>query len=73
MSDHVVEFIKRVGENDKMRVLSSNLSRFRNEFNKFSNTGTRMLDCIYDMALESLKIAFWEQKCQDFATCFATL
>ena len=55
MSDHVVEFIKRVGENDKMRVLPSNLSRFRNEVNKFSNTGARMLVSIYHMALESLK------------------
>ena len=58
MSDHVVEFIKRVVENDKMRVLPSNLSRFRNEVNKFSNTGVRMLVSIYHMALESLKIAF---------------
>ena len=33
-----IEFIKRVGEK---------LSLFRNEFNKFINTGTRMLDSIY--------------------------
>ena len=30
-----------------MRGLSSILSLFRNEFNKFNDTGSRMLDSIY--------------------------
>ena len=30
-----------------------------NELNKFKNTGARMLDSIYQMALKLLKIAFW--------------
>ena len=33
-----------------MRGLSSILSLFRNEFNKFNITGLRMLDCIHHMA-----------------------
>ena len=33
-------------------------SLFRDEFNKFNNTGTRMLDSTYHMALKYLKIAF---------------
>ena len=42
---------------DKMRGLPSILSIFRNEFNKFNNTGAQMLDSIYHMTLEQLKIA----------------
>ena len=41
-----------------MRGLSSILSLFRNEFNKFDNTGARMLDSIYHMTLNHLKIIF---------------
>ena len=37
------EFRKR----DKMQRLSSILSLFCNEFNKFNNTSARMLDSIY--------------------------
>ena len=37
-----------------MRGLSSILSFFRNEFNKFNNTGARMLDYIYHRALKLL-------------------
>ena len=39
MSAHVLlDFIKRVWENVKIRGLPSILSLFRNEFNKFNNT-----------------------------------
>ena len=34
-----IEFIKRVGKSDKMGGLLSILLLFRNEFNKFNNTG----------------------------------
>ena len=34
-------------------------SFFRNQFNKFNNTGARMLDSIYHMPLKYLKILFW--------------
>ena len=37
---------------DEMRGLRSILSLFRNEFNKFNNTGARMLDSIYHMTLK---------------------
>ena len=50
-----IEFIKRVGEKDQMRGLPSILSLFRNEFNKFNDTGARMLDSIYHMTQKILK------------------
>ena len=31
------------------------------EFNKFNNTGARMLYSIYHMTLKLLKIAFWRE------------
>ena len=39
---------------DKMRGLSSILSLFRNEFNKFNNTEARWLDSIHHMTLRLL-------------------
>ena len=48
MSAHVLlNLLSEFGKRDKMRGLSSILSFFRNEFNKFNNTGARMLDFIY--------------------------
>ena len=44
------EFAKR----DKMRGLSSISYLFHNEFNKFNDTRTRMLDSIYHMTLRLL-------------------
>ena len=38
-----------------MRGLSRILSLFRNEFNKFNNTGARIFDSIYLMTLKLLK------------------
>ena len=50
MSDHVLlNLSNELRKRDKMRVLPSILSLFRNEFNKFDNTGARMLDSIYHM------------------------
>ena len=43
--------LNELGKKDKMRGLPSILSLFRSEFNKFNNTGARMLDSIYHMAL----------------------
>ena len=42
-----IEFIQRVGESVKMRGVPRILSFFHNEFNKFDDTGARMLDSIY--------------------------
>ena len=41
-----------------MRGLLSILSLVRTEFNKFNNTGTRMLDFIYHMTLNYFEIIF---------------
>ena len=48
-----MKVIKRVGEKDKRESFPSILSVFRDEFNKFNNTGARMQDYIYHMALKS--------------------
>ena len=53
MSAHVLlNLLNELRKRDKMRGLSSILSLFRNEFNKFNNTGARMLDSIYHMTLK---------------------
>ena len=49
-----------------MRGLLSILSLFRNEFNKFNNTGARMLDSIYPMALYYLKSCFCCENVKSF-------
>ena len=52
MSAHVLlNLLNELGKRDKMRGLPSILSLLRNEFNKFNNTGARMLDSIYHMTL----------------------
>ena len=55
MGTHV--FLKIINELEKrfqMRGLLIILSLFRNEFNKFNNTGVQMLDSIYQMILSLL-------------------
>ena len=55
MSDHVLlNLLNESGKRDEMRGLPSILSIFHNEFNIFNNTGARMLDSIYHMALRLL-------------------
>ena len=55
MSAHVVlNLLNELGKRDKMQGLPSILSLFRDEFNKFNNTKTRMLDSIYHMTLRLL-------------------
>ena len=47
MSSYVLlNLLNELEKRDKMRGLPSILSLFRNEFNKFNNTGTRMLGSI---------------------------
>ena len=56
MSAHVLlNLLNELGKSDKMRGLPSNLLRFRNKFNKFNNTGERMLDSIYHITLKLIK------------------
>ena len=53
MSVHdLLNLLNKLSKRDKMQGLPHILSLFRNEFNKFSNTGTQMLDSIYHMTLE---------------------
>ena len=53
MSAHVLlNLSNELGKRDKMRGLQSILSFIHNEFNKFNNTGARMLDSIYHMTLQ---------------------
>ena len=53
MSAHVFMYLlNKLKKCDKMRGLLSILSLFSNEFNKFNNTGARMLDSILHMALK---------------------
>ena len=61
MSAHVLlNLLNELGKSDKMRGLPSILLLFRNEFNKFNNTGARMLDSIYLMT-NTLKSHFWRK------------
>ena len=46
--------LNELKQRDKMRGLPSILSLFHNEFNKFNNTGARMLDSFYHMTLKLL-------------------
>ena len=43
----LVNLLNVLVTSDKMRGLSSILSLFRNEFNKYTTTGAQMLDSIY--------------------------
>ena len=56
----LLNLLNELRKSDKMRGLPSILSLFRNEFKIFNNTGERMLDSIYNMAITLLKIAFLE-------------
>ena len=59
MSAHVLlHFKNELGKGYKMRGLPGILSLFRNEFNKFNNTGARVLDSICHMILKVFFIIF---------------
>ena len=59
MSVHVLlNLLNELGKSDEMRGLPSILLLFHNEFNKFNNTGARMLDSIYHMT-NTLNSNFW--------------
>ena len=50
----LLNLLNALGKSDKMRGLPSILLLIRNEFNKFNNTGARMLEFIYHMTLRLL-------------------
>ena len=69
MSAHVLlNLLNEFGKRDPMQGLPSILSLFRNKFNKFNNTGARMLDSIYHMTLK-LKITFGLKRSQCYNGC----
>ena len=69
MSAHVLlNLLNELGKRDKRRGLSSLLSLFRNEFNKFNNARTRMLDSNYHMT-NTLKNHFWRKNVLIVSLC----
>ena len=56
MSAYVLlNLLNELSKKHQMRGLPSILSLFRNDFNKFNDTGARLLDSIYQMTLKFLK------------------
>ena len=51
----LLHLLNELGKRDKTRGLPTILSLFRDEFNKFNNTGARMLDSINHMTLKILR------------------
>ena len=69
MSAHVLlNLLNKFGKRDKMRGLTSILSLFCNEYNKFNNTRARMLDSIYHMT-NTLKSHFWRKNVMILSSC----
>ena len=64
----LLNLLNQLGKRDKMPGLPSNLSLFRNEFNKFNNTRARMLDSIYHMT-NTLKSHFWRKNVIILSLC----
>ena len=54
--------LNKFGKRDKMCSLPSILSLFRSKLNKFINTGALMLNSIYHIASNLLKITLWMRK-----------
>ena len=74
ISAHVLmNLLNKFGESDRMRGLPCILSLFRNEFNKFNNTGARILDSIYHMTLKLLKNHIFGLKTPIFCHFYAML
>ena len=67
MSAHLLlNLLNELGKSDKIRGLPSILSLFRNEFNKFNNTGARTLDSIYHMTFKLLQNRIFGMKTSRF-------
>ena len=55
----LLNLLNELKKSDKMPGLPSILSLFPNMFNKFNNTRARILDSIYHMTKDCLKIEFF--------------
>ena len=64
----LLNLLSKLWKRDKMRGLSSILSLFRNEFNKFNDTRARMLDSIYHMT-KTLKSHYWRKNVMILSSC----
>ena len=63
----VLNLLNELGKRDKMRGLPSILTHFRNEFNKFNNTGARFFFYdIYHMTLKLYKSRIFDVKSSIF-------
>ena len=51
----LLNLLNGLRKSDKMRGLARILSFFSNSFNKFNNTGARLLDYLYQITLKVLK------------------
>ena len=69
MSAHVLlNLLNELRKRDKMQGLQSILSLFPNKFDKFNNTGARMLDSIHHLTL--IKIISGEKSCNFVICCY---
>ena len=74
MSAHVLlNLLNELRKSDEMRGLSSILSLFRNEFNKFNNTGATMSDYMYHTTLKLLENHILMWKSSDFPIIYTTI
>ena len=74
MSAHVLlNLLNELRKSNKMQDLPCILLLFHNEFNKFNNTGARMLDSIYHMTFKLLSNHILALNRKDLAIFFATL
>ena len=70
----LLNLLNELRKRDKMQGLPSILSLFRNKFNKFNNTGARMLDSVYQMVLKLIKNSIFGMKTsQDFVIFYMLL
>ena len=74
MSAHVLlNLLNELRNRHKMRGLPNILSLFRNECNKFNNTGARTLNSIYHMTLRLRRILISGENKIMFSIMYATL
>ena len=67
-SAHVLVNLSNKMRRDKMLALPSISSLFCKEFNKFNNTGAKMIDLSYDIKI-TLKLHFWLEKIMILPLC----
>ena len=67
-SVHVsLNILNKLRKRNKLRGLLKIVSLFQQDFNKFNNTGARMLGPIYNMTLKLFRNRIFAWKRQDFA------